>query len=144
VVGRRRTDSDLVDVHPHRLREPGPHLVATTCDARVFADEDAVGVHELEARAPDLSIGVPEEQQRRNAAERVVFGGKEAPDVPEGRGPEERVDERVGDDVAVGVPGQATVLAEADPREDERDAVGKGVSIDAEPDPQTRQPSSSW
>jgi hypothetical protein len=50
----------------------------------------------------------------------------------------------VRDDVAVGVPGEATVLAEADPREDEWDAVGKGMSIDAEPDPQTLQPSASW
>jgi len=59
-------------------------------------------------------------------------------DVAKIRGAEERVDQRVGDDVAVGVPRQPRLAWKLDPSEDERHAGVEGVGVDADPDPEVR------
>ena len=60
---------------------------------------------------------------------------EELADVALARRSEDRVDESVCDDVAVGVAGQPRLAGKVDARKDERDPVGEAVRVDAEPDP---------
>jgi A/G-specific adenine glycosylase len=83
VVGGRRPDGDAIRLDPERVREACAHLVAAVGDSRPFADQHTVGVHKLEPARSDLAVSVPEQEQRRDAAQRVVVGGEEGADVPE-------------------------------------------------------------
>src|SRR5579862_9945177 len=78
-VGRRRPDVDLAGAD--RLLEAAAHRLAVRGDPRLLADEHAVGVDELEARSRHLRIGLREQLERRDAAQRLVVGGKERADV---------------------------------------------------------------
>ena len=91
-------------------------------DARLLADEHAVGVDEPPARRPHLRVGLGQQRERRDAAEALVARGEERADVAEPGRAEQRVDQRVREDVAVGVAGEAARMVELDPAEHERDA----------------------
>ena len=79
--------------------------------------------------------GGREQHERVGTAVRLVVGGKERADVREAGGAEQRVGQRMGDDVAVGVPDQPARMVDRDAAEHERNALAEGVGIDAEPDP---------
>src|SRR5579864_1846878 len=94
-VGRRRADVHLAG--PDRALEAFAHRLAVGRDPRLLADEHAVGVHELEAGRGHLGIRLPEEVERRDAAQALLLRRKHRPDVAEPGRAEERVDERVRD-----------------------------------------------
>ena len=48
-VGRRRSNGDLRRVDPQRSRKPCAHRGSHRRDVWLLADEDAIGVNELEA-----------------------------------------------------------------------------------------------
>ena len=104
MVARTFTRSGL---DGQRLGETSSHLVANGRDARLFADEHAVGVHELPPGLAHLCVRASQQVERRGALPLRGPGGEEAADVAEARRAENRVDERVSDHVAVRVPGQA-------------------------------------
>jgi hypothetical protein len=75
-------------------------------DARFLADQDAVAVHDGVAGRTHLLERVAQEVERGDARRCRAVGGKERADVAEPRGAEHRIDQRMRDHVAVGVPGQ--------------------------------------
>ena len=81
-VGRRRTDGDAVGRHAERLGEAGLHPAADRRDVRALADEDAVGVHELEPGLADDRVGVLEEAERRRAPPLRIAGRESVPMSP--------------------------------------------------------------
>ena len=66
---------------------------------------------------------------------------KQRPDVAQARRAQQRVDQRVRDHVTVGVSCKTARVVEADTSEDERNAVGERVRVDAEADAQVAHPS---
>ena len=56
-------------------------------------------------------------------------------DVAEIGGGQERIDERVGDDIAVGVPREATGMLDQDACEHQGNAVCEGVGVEPDADP---------
>ena len=103
-------------------------------EPRLFADEDDVGVREPPAFHSHLLPGPREEPQRVGARERGVAGGEERADVLESGGPEQRVGERVREDVAVGVAGQPARMLDLHPAEHEGHAVLERVRVEARAD----------
>ena len=79
-------------------------------------------------------IGTAQEQERGDACELVVVRGEHRADVAEIRRAEQRVNERVGHDVAVRVPREPGLVGELDAAEDERHARVEPVRVDAQPD----------
>ena len=73
-----------------------------------------------------------------SAAKPLVAGREERADVAEPCGAEDRVGERVSDHVAVGVPGEAFGMLEANAGEHERDALRERVRVDADADAQAQ------
>jgi hypothetical protein len=67
------------------------------------------------------------------SASRVVVGEVGA-EVAEAGGAEQRVDHGMGEDVGVGVAGEAALVLDLDPAEDERAAVVEAVAVVADPD----------
>ena len=132
-VGRRRPHADPVGAHPERRREPIAHRGSVRRDARLLADQHAVGVDELVAGLPHLPVGLAEQLQRVRSAVALVVGREERPDVREPRCAEQGVGERVGDHVAVGVPGEPARMVDRDPAEHERHARLEGVRVDPRP-----------
>ncbi len=143
-VGGRRPHGDPAGPDAERGGQPGLHLRPHAGDARPLADEDAVRVHELEARLPDGRHRALEEEQGRGALPLGLLGGEEAADVAEPGRAEDRIDECVGDDIAVRVAGEPGLAGELDAADDERRVLGEGVGVDADPDPQPAHPSGSW
>src|SRR5262245_4770623 len=94
-VGRRRAHGDAIHLDAHRTREPSAHLDPHVGDPRTLADQDAVGVHELEAaHANDLVA--PLEQSDRGDVEPLRVGRREElADVTLAGRTEDRVDQRV-------------------------------------------------
>ena len=114
-------------------------------DARLLADQHAVGVDELEAGRPYARVRVREQLERVGAAVALVVGGKERADVAEPGGAEQRVGERVGD--ARRRPSGPTSprgWSIVDAAEHERHAVAERVGVDADADAESRHPSGSW
>ena len=64
----------------------------------------------------------------------VVVRRKERADVAEAGGAEQRVGERMGDDVTVGVADEPARMVDRDAAEHERDAVAERMRIDANAD----------
>ena len=120
------------------------HVVAAVGDPRRFTDQDTVGVDELETGIRQLPVGVAQQEQRRHASEGVVLRREERADVAEAGSSEQCVDQRVRDDIAVRVPGKASILVKPDAAEDKWNPVGEGVRVNTEPHAQIAQPSSSW
>ena len=112
-----------------RAGEPLRHLVANVTDARLLADQHAVGVDELPARLAHLAVGLPEQVERRRAAVLLVARREERADVSEVRRAEERVDERVRDHVAVGVTGETSWIVDRHAAENERHALLERVRV---------------
>ena len=135
-VGGRRAHRDPVDRDAHRAREPRAHRDSHVGDLRPLADEDAIRVHELEpGHANDLVA--PLEQPDRGRVEPLRVGrGEELADVSLPGRAEDRVDERVGDHVAIRVARQPRLAGKVDACEHERDPVREPVRVHAEPDPQ--------
>ena len=106
-VGRRRVDGDAPASTPIASASRSPISSRTAPTRGSSPDEDAVRVHELPPGVAHLPVGLPEQVERGRAAVLLVAGGEERPDVAEVGGAQERVDERVGDDVAVRVAGEA-------------------------------------
>ena len=78
VVARTDTRSDL---DAERARQARAHLIAHGRDPRLLADEDAVGVHELEAGGSHVAVRLREQHERVGAAVGLVVGREERADV---------------------------------------------------------------
>lgn len=139
-IGRRSANRDPLGVDADGTGKSPPHLVSVRRDRRLLADEDAVGVRELVPGARNLVVRAAKEVDGRRAAPRRIARREERSDVAEARRPEEGVDERVGEHVAVGVPGEPAGMLDADAAENERHAVGESVRVEAEADPVVAQP----
>ena len=137
-VGRRRPHAHSSGLDPERAAQALTHLRAYRADPGLLTDEHAIGVDELVAGVPDLAVRLPEEIERGRSSVLLVTRGKEGADVAEARRPEERVDERMCDDVAVGVPGETARVVDRHAAEDEWHALDEGVRVDPEPDTQLR------
>src|SRR5262245_49560972 len=135
-VGRRRPDSDAVDVDSHRSGQPTAHRDPHLGDPRALADQDAVRVHELEAAHPDDLVAPLEQPDRRGVEPLRVRRREELADVPLAGRAEDRVDQRVCDHIAVRMPGKPGLTREVDAGQHERDPVLEAVRVDSEPDPQ--------
>jgi hypothetical protein len=79
--------------------QPGP----VRGKPRLLPDQHAVCVHQLPARLSHLPVGLAQQLERRYAAEALVSRREQAADVAETGGAEQRVDQRMRDDVAVRV-----------------------------------------
>ena len=90
-----------------------------------------------------LRVGVAEQVERVRAFPALVVRREERADVAEPGRAEQGVDQRVRDDVAVGVAGQAPLGVEANASEHERHALLERMCVDPEPDPQLRHRSSA-
>jgi hypothetical protein len=113
------------------------------CNPRLFADQGTVGVDRLPAGGTDIGNRTPEQVERRCALPFRFCRREERPDVAQPRSSEQRVDQRMGDDVAVGVAREPTGRLELDSPENERNSVRKCVRIDAEPNAELAYPSRS-
>jgi hypothetical protein len=133
-VGCRRPNVDLALTD--RLLQPVAHLAAVGSDSRLFADEDAVRIHERVAGRSHLGVGLGEHRERRDTPEAFVARREEAADVAEAGCSEQRVDERMCDDVPVGMSSEPARMIDGNPAEHEWDALLEGVGIDADPDPE--------
>ena len=132
VIGRRRAHVHLTAAD--RLRQPLAHLFAVRRDLRLLADQHAVRVDELPTSRLYLGISAAQQVEAVGPAEAVVTRREEPTDVAEPGGAEHRVDQRVREHVAVGVPGEAPVEVEPDAAEDERRPALELVRVDADPD----------
>ena len=103
-------------------------------DARLLTDHDAVGADELVPGRSHLPVRLGEKHERVRAAVALVVGREQRADVGEARCAEQRIGQRVGDDVAVGVADETSGMVDRDTPEDERDAVAERVCVDAEAD----------
>ena len=113
-----------------------PISLAHIPDPWLLPDEDAVGVHELPAGLAHLAVGLGKEVERRRSTVPLVSGGEERADVAEVRGAEDRVDERMRDDVAVRVAGEPARMVDRHAAEHERHALLERVRVEADPDPE--------
>src|SRR5439155_1289733 len=86
---------------------------------------------DAEARSDDL-VAPLKQADRWDVAPFGVGRGEELADVALARRPEDRVDQRVRDHVAVRMAYEARLARKVDPREHERDPVREAVRIDAE------------
>ncbi len=89
---------------PMAAARSGLHLAADRGEPRALSHEHAVGVHELVPALADDLVGPPEQVERRGALPALVPGREQPADVPEPGSPEQRVHQRVREDVPVGVP----------------------------------------
>ena len=135
VVARTLTDCR---VDSKCIGETATHLVPVRGDARLLADEDAVGADERVAGLADLRVRVAQELERVCALPALVAGREQRADVAETGRAEQGVDERMRDHVAVRVAGEAARMLDRDAAEDERHAVLQSMRVDAEPDAQVR------
>ena len=133
-VRRGRTHRDPIDGYAHRPGEAGAHRIAHRRDARLLSDQHAIGVHELVTRALDNLVRALEKPERRSVEPLWIGGGKEVADVATARGAEDGVDERVGENVAVGVAGEPALAREVDAAEYERDVVAEAVGVEPNAD----------
>ena len=137
-VRGRGPHGDAVGLDADGPGEARAHLVPVRSDARFLADEHAVGVHELPAGILDALVGDAEEVERRGALPLRLAGREERADVLQAGSAEQRVDERVREHVAVGVADEPARVLDPDTAEDERDAFGQDVRVDADPHPEVR------
>ena len=87
-------------------------------------DRPALGAHALEHGA--------QQRHRVGVAPQLVGVGEVLADVAEPGGAEQRVDDRVGEDVGVGVARQPAVARNLDPAQDQRPAGLEAVGVDAD------------
>ena len=88
-VRRRRANRHSARFDSKRSREALAHLLADVTDARLLADEDAVGVDEPPPRFANLAVGLPQEIERRRSAVLLVARREERADVAEVRSAED-------------------------------------------------------
>ena len=103
-------------------------------EPRLLADQDDVGVHELEPRRAHVAVGPRQEIERPDTPPALVVRGKERTDVVESRGPEQRIEKGVRDDVAVRVACEPEPERDLDTAEDERASLLEAVRVDTEAD----------
>ena len=117
-----------------RVGQALAHLVAARGDARLLADQDAVGVHDRPPRLAHLPVRLAQQLDAVGAAEPLVSRREQRADVAEPGGAEDRIGERMRDHVAVGVAREPTRVIEPHAAEHERDAVRERVRVDAHAD----------
>ena len=115
VVGGRRPHRDPRHLGAERGRERRAHRLAVRGDARRLHDHDRVDVHEL---PPARRGSAPRPARSRSMldapAQRRVVGGEQVADVLHARGAEQRVGDRVADQVGVGVALEAALGRDLD------------------------------
>ena len=82
----------------------------------------------------DRADGGAQQVDRVGVAPALVVVGEERADVAAAGGAEQRVDHRVGEDVGVGVAGEAALVLDLDAAEDEPAALGEAVAVVADAD----------
>src|SRR5205085_1244509 len=92
------------------------HTSSLAC-AALFAHEHAVGVHERPAGFAHLPVGLAEQLDAVRTAKPLVARRKQRADVAEARGAQDRVEERVGEHVTVGMARKAARVVEPDAAE---------------------------
>jgi hypothetical protein len=115
---RRRPHRHPAELGAERARETRAHCFAEICDPRPFADQDAVGVDELEAARAHELVGPLQEPDRRDVEPLRVARREELADVAAAGGAEDRVDEGVRDHIAVRVPYEPRLAGKIDAGED--------------------------
>jgi transposase InsO family protein len=108
-------------------------LLATRGELWALEDHGGVDVH-------DPPAGVPQERQRmaqqlqRVGVPVALVGVREVlADIAEPGGPEQRIDDRVRENVGIGVPVEAALLRDRDAAEHQPPAVGEPVAVVADP-----------
>src|SRR6185369_9632695 len=102
---------------------------------RRFADYGDVGMVDAPARLLDQLAGMVEEQGRGSAAPLRIGRRKMVADVAGAQRAEDRVGQRVKDDVGVAMAGKALVMRDLDAAEPQFPARGEGMDVETEADP---------
>jgi hypothetical protein len=89
-------------------------------------------VLELPPRRPHAAGDVAQQRHRVGSRPRRIGVGEQQPDVAQAGGAEQRVDDRVGEHVGVGVTGQAGLVRDLDAAEHEPPPGGEPVRVDAD------------
>ena len=105
---------------------------------RLLADERRVDVDDP---AGDRADDGAQQVDRVGVAPALLVVGEERADVAAAGGAEQGVDHRVGEDVGVGVPGEAALVLDLDPAEDQAAALREAVAVVADPDASSAQSS---
>ena len=95
------------------------HLGPVGAEARLLADHGGVDVDD---RPGDRADHGAQQVDRVGAPPALVVVGEHRADVAAAAGAEDGVDHRVGEDVGVGVAGEAALVLDLDPAEDQRAA----------------------
>ncbi len=93
----------------------------------LLQDYGDVGVYELEACLHDLQKGFVEQVDRAGAFPLWIVVGKHAADVTQPGGAEDRVGDRMGHRVGVGMAGEPFCIGDLHPAEDQLATRGEGV-----------------
>src|SRR5439155_16865295 len=117
-----------------RARELAPHLAYVRSDPRLLGDHGDVRAHEAEAGLGDLPIGLAQKGDRIGVLPASVGGGKQRADVPQPRGAQNRVGERMGHRVGVGMARKTLGMWDFHSSEDQLAAVGEAVRVVADAD----------
>src|SRR3954453_1668538 len=122
-------------LHAHarrqRLAQDVLHLAAVRANARLLADERRVDVLDAAAEVP---------QRHRQQIQRVrvpplfLLGREERPQVTESARAQDRVDDRVRQDVRIGMAAKPALVRDLDAPQDEPAALDERMHVIADPD----------
>jgi hypothetical protein len=103
-------------------------------EARLLAHKDDVCIRELPALCPNPLPGLREQLERIRARELRVSGREERTDVLQPSRPEQRIGERMREDVSVRVARKPARVLDPDAAEHERHALRERVRVEARAD----------
>ena len=121
-----------VDRRAEGLGQRRGHRLAVGGDLRALEHDGRVCVRGRVARLGGAAHGLAQQLQRIGAGERLVGVREVRPEIPQTGGAEQGVDQRVGQDVGVRVPGEAAVVLDADAAEDECPSRLEAVGVPAD------------
>lgn len=133
LVGRR-LDGDLIDGDPEGIGDVRPHPVGVRRDLRGFEDDGRIDVHDRPSVLRQEIADVPEEDEAGDSAVARVGVREVSADIPERRGAEKGVGDRMEEHIRVGVPVETGRMRDGDPAEDEGAALLQGMNVIAETD----------
>jgi hypothetical protein len=108
------------------------HLGQKWAEPRGLADHGGVDVHEMRSLRDEKVHDCPEQDEARHACIAGVRIREVAAQVAEGEGSEQRLTDRMGEDVGVGVAAQAAPARDGHAAEHQRASVHQRMEIEAE------------
>src|SRR5207244_8606383 len=111
-----------------------PHLLAVRLDPRRLADDRGVDAHERAPGGPGGARCAIQEDDAVGVLPSLIGGREVRSDVAEPGGSQDRVHDRVREDVSVRMAGEPSSMVDDDRPEQQRASVFEAMSVESEAD----------